>query len=398
MVNGSSTPVPESTISMNNRLRFAARIVDGCLDSSESLSGILANQESMASACAQAGPLIEGLSRVFDCATLSREVKHGRRDRHDRLDESAFDWDPSFPFVEKLAVELKKAYVPSRVLKTDDPKRFSVMITHDVDRTTTLEPFSIGNALLYRLGLRKSGWWRVRTALSPRSLLGVFHRLIEFELSQEIGAHYFMLSGPYGVGKGGSRTCAKWKSARRLAELIKLAGMKIGLHGSYEACKGDLYKEEKERLEQVLQIRVRTHRNHYLRFEPLRLYGQLERAQIEYDFSVGFASRMGFRSGIARMHPTFDLETNRESKVMAIPLVFMDTLLEREDANELLLRLRRILCEVRQVNGCVSILFHPEAFLIESKAWQFFERVVGMCKELGADLSGDLPAIPPTLH
>ncbi len=83
--------------------------------------------------------------------------------------------------------------------------------------------------------------------------------------------------------------------------------MTVGLHGSYYAREQDSYRAEKERLEQVLGTAVTTHRNHYLRFDPMRMWSQLEAAGIRHDFSVGFNYRLGFRAGCARAYRGFDL-------------------------------------------------------------------------------------------
>lgn len=56
----------------------------------------------------------------------------------------------------------------------------------------------------------------------------------------------------------------------------------------------------------------------------------------------------------------------------------------------------KVLCEaliqVKRVNGCVAILFHPETFLVARDTWTFFQDIVDWCQDAGADLSGQLPA------
>ena len=69
------------------------------------------------------------------------------------------------------------------------------------------------------------------------------------------------------------------------------------------------YASEKQRIEEQLGAAVTCHRNHYLRFDPRDMWGQLEAAGIRYDFSVGFNYRMGFRGGCGRAYRTFDLAT-----------------------------------------------------------------------------------------
>jgi hypothetical protein len=51
--------------------------------------------------------------------------------------------------------------------------------------------------------------------------------------------------------------------------------------------------------------------------------------------------------------------------------------------------------QAKKVQGCVSLLFHPEWFLIGKQPLAFFKDTLALCKEMGADLSG---ALPTALH
>ena len=150
-------------------------------------------------------------------------------------------------------------------------------------------------------------------------------------------------------------------------------------------------KAEKDKLEQVVGRRVNTHRNHYLRFDPNTLYSQLEAAEIEFDLSLGFTSRIGFRAGCALAHRTFDFGKNRPSRVFSIPQVFMDTVLDYLSPEAILKVLQSVLADVKTVQGCVFLVFHPETFLIDPRAWPLFQDILRICQKLGADLSGRLP-------
>jgi hypothetical protein len=227
--------------------------------------------------------------------------------------------------------------------------------------------------------------------LSPGALVRNVERLLEFESAQGIGAYYFMMSGPYELRRYSSRCDIRWSCSRRFAERIRQAGMTIGLHGSYYARERNTYREEKKRLEEVVGAAVTTHRNHYLRFDTTRVGSQLEEAGIRYDFSVGYASRMGFRAGTAKPYPVFDLLHHRPSTVISVPMLYMDAALEASARAEGLAQFREALQHVKAVNGCVSVLFHPERLLIDRGLWSFFREMIAVCNELGADLSGKVP-------
>jgi hypothetical protein len=332
------------------------------------------------------------LKEILASLTLQRELDTGRKDFLGRFDEAAIAWDTSRPWVDLRTQGVIWNRTEAISGKTPSGRRFAILIAHDVDRTTAMEPFSLINSLARSCGLRRSSWWPLRTSLSRMSLVRNLERILELEKARGIGAHYFMLAGPFGFGRYSSRTDARWFSARETARLIQAAGMSIGLHGSFAARDVSGYKIEKDSLEQNLGCAVTCHRNHYLRFDPISLYSQLEEAGIRYDWSVGFVTRIGFRAGTAQCYQAFDLGQGRISAVRSVPQLFMDTVLQSHEPAEVLTQLRSALAMVRDTRGCVCFVFHPETFLLDPRAWPLFEDILQMCEEMGGDLSGELPS------
>jgi hypothetical protein len=396
-VRSNAASSPETVNSCRDeRLRFAARVLLDSVGwqlpalSAQAAPGELRRLLLLEDVRIDESQLLE----VFASVSLQRELATQRMDCLGRFDEAAIAWTVSRPWVDLRAREVTPPGTRQRLAEMNSNSPFSVLITHDIDRTTALEPFSVLNSLRSALRLRSGNWWPLATALSPRALIGNIQRLLEFERSQRIGAHFFMLSGPYGLGRYSSRTDIRWPSAREVARLIQQAEMPIGLHGSFAARDCGSYKEEKDRLEQTLSRAVTTHRNHYLRFDPVTLYSQLEEAGIRFDLSVGFITRIGLRSGCARSHRAFNLQQCRPSNVFSVPQLFMDTVLQYRSPQQILLELREALTHVRAVHGCVCLVFHPETFLIDCRAWPLFEEIIQMCRDLGADLSGRLVRTP----
>lgn len=329
------------------------------------------------------------LNNIFSSATLNREVKVDALDNIGRFNEKKIMWDISMPWIDNKLHELAlKLYSDFDLNKCN---RFQVIISHDVDRTTAFEPTAVMNALLKILGKRKLPCLGLRTSFTPSSLARNVERVLDYEVSNGVGAIYFMLAGPYGIHRYSSRTDINWLVSRQIVQLVKNAGMKIGLHGSFSARELNSYSQEKKKIEDVLGLPIETHRNHYLRFDTEKLPSQLDNAGIKYDFSVGFTSRMGFRGGYAHACRAYNSIDNKPSGVISIPLLFMDSIMLGKDPSNIYSELRSSLEDVKRVNGCVSILFHPEMFLVDFRFFNLFKNVIELCKELGADLSGNLP-------
>ncbi len=264
---------------------------------------------------------------------------------------------------------------------------FEIIITHDLDHTTSLEPTAIAGSLLRWSGVRAGFAIPLWDALKPGHLRRAIESILHFEQDQGVRAIYFMLSGPYGLGRYSSRTSCTWRSARAIARLVVGAGMEIGLHGSYGAGERSGYRDERRRLEDQVERSVVHHRNHYLRFDALRVFSQLEDAGILWDHTFGFPARVGFRAGTARPYPGFDLLNKRPSTASVIPMVMMDTAIADRNATDALALVRRTLEEVRRARGCVSVNFHPERLAASRTAMDVFRETVFMARELGADIT-----------
>lgn len=329
------------------------------------------------------------LGRIFAAASLERELATGCRDALGRFDESAIAWDTATPWIDGIAAGLALRGDGSASPTPPAPRRFAVHITHDIDRTTLAEPYSIAQSLRSAIG--GGSGVPLRTALAPRALLRVIESLLDLERARGVTARYFLMTGPYGLGRHSTRTDVRWASWRAAAGLIRDAGMAVGLHSSFAASDRDTYATEKDALQQAVGCAITTHRSHYLRFDTVRRCAAWEAAGLLHDFSVGYGARIGFRSGCAGIHRAYDLARERISEVRTVPLLFMDSRLMERPQADTLVELRRALVAAKAAGGAVSLLFHPETFAADPETWLFFERTLAMCSELGADLSGVLP-------
>jgi len=393
--------VPE--LARRSRLHYAASVLSDSIALDPPLEIVEARDADFRGLLLPNGVVVpeEELQAVFSTITLGRELETGKLDPMGRFDESAIAWDISRPWIDVRAADLAARLTEDGCGAPREQGRFRVVVSHDVDRITGAELTAIAKRLLHATGFRSGAGPSPSLPFSPNAYRDNIRRLLEFERAQGITACYFLLSGPYGLRRHSSRYDARWSQAKKLIGEILGAGMTIGLHGSYYARDSGSYLVEKDRLEQVTGVGVICHRNHYLRFDSRRVCSQLEAAGIRYEFSVGFGERMGFRAGTARLYRMFDLMNGRPASLASVPLVYMDTFTgdpaAASDRDSILGQLRAVLVEAKRVHGCVSLLFHPELLLASPGLWTFFEEVVRVCRDLGADLASplsDWPAWP----
>ncbi len=327
------------------------------------------------------------LTRVFRAGSLQRELD-GPRDHNGCPLPSADPNAMATPWITRAARDL------ARELKLPDPRDrgLRIIITHDVDRVTPTEPTSITRAIRDRLRGRR-GWCSVRDCLKPGLFLSALERVLKIERDRGVRPWYFMLSGRYGIGHGDNRYGVGWPIARRAASMIEEYGGILGLHASYDARERDSYGWEARRLGELTRGTVNSHRHHYLRFDPQKLWSQLDAAGIDIDFSLCLSDRMGYRAPITGPFHPFDWTRRRRSRVTAIPTIAMDQPWWIDHPDLVLEQIASMLATAREVGGAIALLVHPERFAVDERWLDLFERVLDLSEQLSAKLDcspGDL--------
>jgi hypothetical protein len=312
------------------------------------------------------------LEEIFDNLSLLTELEsqrdlHGRPVKSERSDQSA--WISNFS-------------------PNESSNEFKVIFTHDIDRTSVLEPFSIAKCGINMLKQNKRDWIN-SSALFSQPIVKCIQKLLNIENKHGVNAIYFMMSGPFAWNTGGTRYSIKWKSARLIIKLLTEASAEIGLHGSYNAREKNSYSIEKASLEIAINNEIHCHRNHYLRFDPLAIWQQLENAGFSHDFSLGWPDQMGFRAAIGHCFKPWDHLSRRQTKINEIPLVYMDRGDHPNMFPEVLKNIETMLKPISKRGGCVSLLIHPEAFAVNANWFDFYEDLIEMCKSLGATVSNE---------
>jgi hypothetical protein len=122
----------------------------------------------------------------------------------------------------------------------------------------------------------------------------------------------------------------------RLADVLshlhnaREAGFSLGLHGSYTSVI-ELHDLDGEAaaLQQAIGVRPLANRQHWLRFDNHEiLFDAVERANLVFDSTLGFAETVGFRNGASFAFPPYDFRNERPHSFLEIPLALMDGNLE----------------------------------------------------------------------
>lgn len=154
----------------------------------------------------------------------------------------------------------------------------------------------------------------------------------------------------------------------------------VGLHPSYYTMNDTvLLKKEKERLEAITNIPTKRSRQHFLRFSLPETYRSLIDLEVEEDYSMGYASHVGFRASTCTPFYFYDLDYEIQTPLKVFPFALMDTTLNdymQLTPKQSLGKIRDLKNEVKRVNGTFITLFHNES-LSGYLRWKGWGRVYG---------------------
>ena len=125
-----------------------------------------------------------------------------------------------------------------------------------------------------------------------------------------------------------------------------------------------------------LNCNVKGNRYHYLRFNPDKDYNVIEKSNLKFDSSLGFAEVTGFRSGYGLPFRPYSFTERRAFNFVECPLHIMDTTYsnyKKVDAAEFFNEVIGFL-ELNKYNSIISVLFHNN-YLTPYKFNNYFKAI-----------------------
>ena len=153
---------------------------------------------------------------------------------------------------------------------------------------------------------------------------------------------------------------------------------KVGIHPSW-ASNSDSKKlaNEVKRLGNILNREVIYSRQHFLRLDLPITYRRLIDLGILEDYSMGYASQVGFRAGTSLPFFFYDLDMETQTQLLVHPFAIMDGTLNeylKLTTDEAQYLVKEIIDSVKEVNGRFVSLWHNET-LTENRHWDTWKKV-----------------------
>ncbi|HIN42141.1 MAG TPA: hypothetical protein EYM86_06785 [Flavobacteriales bacterium] len=188
--------------------------------------------------------------------------------------------------------------------------------------------------------------------------------------------HYAEYNRPYDLGVSKSYLDSLISSIESRA--------KVCWHPSYAATenRGEIFRNEKDSF--ALKGSVEEVRTHFLRGQS-SIWREFQDNFILHDYSMGYADQPGFRAGMSRPFPAFDLENNEPMALIIHPFAVMDSTLKSYlglDAENSVKIVGEMSDAVRQVGGVMVTVWHNTSVSDHGvwKGWQsVYEDVVHRC-------------------
>ncbi|MAW21620.1 MAG: hypothetical protein CMD16_04415 [Flavobacteriales bacterium] len=243
-----------------------------------------------------------------------------------------------------------------------------------------ISTIDIDNAYLYK------GKGFVRTiALIVRSLLNLDFKNIRFMFSifferrkdpfdtysfqfnlqkkYNIDVRYFILLGDYGLNDKN----LSYSNSNVISLIKRLSDLAlVGIHPSFRSNDGiNILQKEIARLEDIQKRAVFFSRQHFLQLSLPETYKRLISLGITEDFTMGYASELGFRAGIASPFSFYDLDMEQPLSIKVYPFSITDDILKfnlQLNVEDVQNEIAEIIEAVKRINGTLISVWHNDTF------------------------------------
>jgi hypothetical protein len=169
-------------------------------------------------------------------------------------------------------------------------------------------------------------------------------------------------------------------SIQEYQELIKAIADKavVGIHPSYASnTDNSIVKMEIQRLGKILKRDILKSRQHFLKLEFPRTYANLIDNDIFQDYTLGYASQLGFRASICSSFNFYNIDQENRTSLKMYPFAVMDATMQyylKLGPTEAIEAMRPLIEETKNFNGLFVSLWHNSS-LSEDKEWKGWRQV-----------------------
>lgn len=287
------------------------------------------------------------------------------------------------PIINEWAIELGnilKQNFPSIEIK---PNSYQSLFTYDVDMAFKYKEKGLLRNIGAFLTNQEMNKERIQVLTDKsKDPFDTFDEINKWHEKQPNQVHFFILLGDWSKFDKNIH----YKNGQFQQILKKLSQkFKIGIHPSYKTNEHDAVKaqqqlqKEVERLEQIIEKKIDSSRQHFLKLRFPDTYQRLIKLGITKDYSMGYSDEIGFRASITTPFFWYDLLNETKTNLEIFPFQVMDITLK----NYLNLNPEKALKETlllkshcQNVGGTFCTLWHNSSFDEEWKDWKMMYKTL----------------------
>jgi hypothetical protein len=265
--------------------------------------------------------------------------------------------------------------------------KFQFVLTHDVDKvfkyTSLLSKFReiIGDIvkrksllLAYNSFLRQ-----IKVSLNlAKDPYDTFDYLMDISEKNNTKSYFFLHSSNSSKYDNNND-----KFLKKIADKIIKRGHFLGYHPSYNAYNNEeIFKKDKEKIENIINNKLKFGRQHYLRFEVPITWQIWENNDMQWDSTLGYVDKEGFRCGVCYPFSVFNILSRKKLRLKEKPLIVMDgSFIDYQfdvTPQKMEKKIHNLINTVKKYNGEFVFLWHNNSFNhgIWLKFQHIYEKVI----------------------
>lgn len=324
-------------------------------------------------------------SAIFYMLSRYEEYLPHRRDHYDRfIAQESLAAQKGFlqvAVVDRWAEQLKKVIAERYPDIKFGERKFQYLPTIDIDNAFAYKEKGIIRILgSYLKNIVKFDFKQIKEQTlvllrKKRDPFDTYNYQLNIQKRYNLSPIYFILLADYGLNdKNISYENRTFKSL--LKSIADYAN--IGIHPSFGSnSQPEKLHKEILRLENIVKRDIYRSRQHFLKLSLPETYRNLLKEDILEDYTMGFASEVGFRAGTCTPFPFYDLDEEVECKLTVYPFQVMESTFkyyQKKGIEESIESIKAIIDEVKLVNGTFVSLWHNES-LSDYGEWEGWRKV-----------------------
>jgi len=317
------------------------------------------------------------------------------KDRYDRFEASqSIAYKNDFlkkPVVNIWTLKIKELLMAKFPVLSFPERKYQFIPTIDVDAAFSFKQKGVVRSLggYFRSVLNRNfaeitQRTRVLSNLSPDPF-DTFAYQFEIQKKYNLKPIYFILFAEYGLNDKNIPV-----NNPRFHVLIKTLSdyAEVGVHPSYGSNTNPNKLElEVRNLSKVLNKEITKSRQHFLKLTFPTTYRNLLNLDITDDYTMGYATEVGFRAGICDSFLFYDIDMDVVMPLRIHPFAFMEgTLRDYKEisAGNAMAHIKPLIDEVKAVNGTFISLWHNESLSNQDRwyGWrQVYEEMIKLAND-----------------